>query len=284
MLIPKRVFAVSKIAASSCEGTRYTIHGVLAERLTDGKCAVAATDGRKLIQVTWNDEHLQPEFPAIGVGSVEAVKGFSQIISTSQWNEAEKTIPESRYKRILEHCLVDETSPNDRVYMSTTNLESQKHTNGSSIEGRFPNYKEVIPEYTVGENAVELGMDPVLLANLLRVLARVATDENSKGVRLVIPTDPRKPMLAEAELDGVQAKAVIMPLNLAPKLKRMSDGSIGHKGATQVAKALFTACETFVKAFNVEDKAERSMKLREAYSLALDALSATGWKLDDPEP
>ncbi len=52
-------------------------------------------------------------------------------------------------------------------------------------------------------------------AELLRAIEAAATDEDSKGVRMVIPMDPKRPIVINAESGGREAVGVLMPCNLA---------------------------------------------------------------------
>ncbi len=228
MLIPKQVFKVSKLAAR--EPTRwYAIHGIRVKRRADGKCIAVATDGRRLIEVTWDDEHLRPEFaaeqrrakrPCTSLGSVEPVKGFETIVSQSQWDEARKAIPNVRDKPILKHCLLDETSVEGKVQMEITTLGGKRPIEGDSIEGDFP-YEDLIPKYTVGKDAVEISVNPKLLAEVLNAIKAVTKNEESEVVRLIVPANPTRPMVIEGRTpEGIKARAVLMPTSLETGEKR----------------------------------------------------------------
>ena len=51
MLIPKRIFAISKAAAKDQE--RYAMNGVCLQRTPDGRPLAVATDGHRLVVATW---------------------------------------------------------------------------------------------------------------------------------------------------------------------------------------------------------------------------------------
>ncbi len=277
MLIPKRVFKVSKLA--SRDATRYAINGVLVRRTENGRCAAVTTDGRRLIKATWGDACLRAEFPSVGLGSVEPVEDFEAIVSTKQWDEAEKTIPRNGNKPILFHCLLDETTANGKIQMGTTDLDTRRRLGGDSIEGTFPKYEDVIPKYTVGDDAVEIGVNPSFMAEICKVVEAVATDVESKGVRLVVPTDPGKPIVVDGRtVEGVEATAVLMPVSLGEREKHSDGRPVESK--VEAATRLYQACELFVRAFNENPGALQTMEMRWAYSYALEALENTGFKLD----
>lgn len=277
MLIPKQVFKVSKLAAR--ETSRCAIHGVHVKRLPDGKCVAVALDGRRLIKATWDDECLRPEFPCVGLGSVDPVADFSAIVSTKQWNEAEKAIPR-RGKPILLNCLLDETTANGRIQMGSTDLENPRTLGGDSLEGNFPKYQDVIPDYIVGDNAVEIGVNPLFLAEICKVVGEVATSEDSKGIRLVVPTNPNNPLVVEGRNgEGIEATAVLMPVSLG-KPEKLANGR-ERLSKVRAATRLHWACELFVRAFNEKPEAFQTDEMRVAYSSALGVLEDTGFKLED---
>ena len=230
MLIPKEVFNVSKCAAR--ESSRYALNGVRVERGEGGVCRAITTDGRRLMVAEWSDEHLQLEYPPVtGAEPGNFGPGDGVIISAKQWDEAGKAIPKNgiaRAKPILNNCHLDEgavlahkvtDADGDRpcpIRLTSTDLDHERAIKGHAVEGHFPKWQDFMPNYRVGENAVEIGVNPAYLAEVCKVVEATATDEDSRGVRLVIPTDPKRPMLVQGRAvgTGVEGKAVIMPVNL----------------------------------------------------------------------
>ncbi len=205
MLIPRQVFNVSKLAAR--ESTRYAINGVNVERV-DGQCVATTTDGRRLISVKWSDEDIRAEFPP-DVGDVAPLDDFQTIVSRSQWDEAGKLIPKRTLKPVLGNCLLDENSANGEVTLAATDLDRTRSVKGASVEGNFPKYRDIIPDYDIGRNAVAIGVNPRFLAEVARAVEDTATDDSP--VRLTIPVDPGRPMVIDAQVNGVEATAVLMP-------------------------------------------------------------------------
>ncbi len=244
MLIPRQVFAVSKLAAR--ESTRYAINGVNVERV-DGQCVATTTDGRRLISVTWSDEDVRADFPP-DCGDVTPVDDFQTIVSRSQWDEAAKLIPKpaARLKPVLANCLLDENSANGTVTMSATDLghaTGRRRVSDLSAEEHFPKYQDVIPAYDIGHNAVAIGVNPRLLAETLCAVEATATDEEHKGVRLIVPTDPRCPMVIDSEANGVEATAVLMPVRLNVKpWDRVDTSPVGMARTMVELLKRFVAC------------------------------------------
>ncbi len=220
MLIPKEVFAVSKCAAR--ESTRYAINGVSVERDTDGTCRATVTDGHVILSVSWDDAKTRAKFPDVGA-SIKPVDGFSSIVDRKHWDKAAKDITNRISEPILRHSLLDETTTNGRADFRTIQRGKQplhstepKQVEAETIEGRFPKWRDIIPDYTIGVDAVEIGVDPKLLATLLRAFSESTTTEDSRseGVRLVVPISPNRPMVVDSFSDDRKGTGVCMPVNL----------------------------------------------------------------------
>ena len=215
MLVPKRLFAIAGVVAK--ESTRYAISGVLAERREDGACRLAATDGKRAITVDWSDEAERKDYPAIA-GDVAPKPGFSAILPAKPWVEAGKQIPNSGTRPVLQHCLIDETAAGDTVTLASTDLETVRRLSVVPSEGRFPAVDDVFPQYTIGEDADRVHVDPVSLADTFRAFARVidhdgnGRDPGRKGIALIIPRNPRKPIILESKYEGATVRAVQMPV------------------------------------------------------------------------
>lgn len=214
MLIPREVFAVSKCAAR--ESTRYAINGVCVERESDGKCRASTTDGRMLVSVSWDDAETRDKFPDVG-SSATPVDGFTSIVDREHWNRAARDITTRISEPIRRHSLLDETTANGRAdFRTPSDRKSEPNqAEAETIEGHFPKWRDVVPDYDIGVNAIEIGFNPDLLSTLLRAISDAATDAESKGVRLIIPKNPKQPMLIKAHnSEGREAVGVIMPVNL----------------------------------------------------------------------
>jgi hypothetical protein len=205
---------------------------------------VAVTDGRRLIKATWADEDLRPEYPP-GVGNGEPVEGFETIIPTKQWDEAGKLIPKNGPKPILWHALLDETVDKAKIAMGATDCDHVRKIEGQPVDGKFPKYDDVIPDYTVGEDAVEIGVNPKLFAEVLKVVEAI----------------------------GTEATVVQTPVNLTGERDWRTIRK-GDETPIQVATAACRACATFLRAFDA-DKDVREQELRNAYDQSLDVVERT---------
>lgn len=215
MLIPAQIFPISKLVG--VDSARPAIHGVLVQRKEDETCTATATNGRYLLSVDWSDCKERSEYPKVE-GSTKPVPEFEVVVPSKQWDEAAKLIPKS-HKAILNRCLLDETpkAGSDKIHMSTTDLESERSVSADPVEGEYPKYEETIPKYTVGADAVEIVLDPMLLAELLQVMSKVlgyTKGTPNETVKLIVPDDPNRPIAIEGYMeDGIEVTGVLMACN-----------------------------------------------------------------------
>lgn len=213
MLIPREVFDVLKVAAR--ESSRYAINGVLVERESDEQCNAVCTDGRRLLCLSWDDTEARHDYPC-GDANSAPVEGFEWVINGGDWSEAKNLAPKNGgVKPVLQNVLLDEHhKPNTELVFVGTDLSKRRTLEVTPADCHFPKYRDVIPEYD-DDDCVRIGVNPKLFAELLKVMADVATDEESKGVTLIVPKDPARPIRIEAEAaSGVKATGVLMPVNL----------------------------------------------------------------------
>lgn len=215
MLIPERVFP---IVACAGESTRYALGAVHLERDAQGSPVAVATDGRRLLVVSWQEPSGE-DYPD-AVGNVAQVDGFSALVPADAWKEAGKALPKKTYRPILSYVLLDESQVNP-LLLGTTDLHSVRRFSPPAVEGRFPKWQEVIaplillPKLTTGKGkpgyAVKVVVDAKMLAELLNVLAKML-DDDSRGVTLYLPVNGDAPLQIQATGSTVQALGVLMPL------------------------------------------------------------------------
>ena len=214
MLIPKDICNVAKVAAK--DETRYAIHGVNLERDADGKPWAVATDGKQLIAATWSEDPGE-DFPG-NLGDPSHVEGFKTLVPAKDFRDAAKLAAKGRLLRarpILGNVLLDEraTGADGTAPMAGTDLESVRTAAPAKVDGTFPDWQAVIPEYDAGES-VSVVINPTLLAGLLDVLAKVDPGREP-AVRLTIPNESGRPIRLDTVGTGtVDAKAVLMPITV----------------------------------------------------------------------
>lgn len=200
MLIPKRVFPIVALAAKESSGC--AIDGVRVERTDDGECRALTTDGRRVAIAKWSDVAESASFdPGDGV-----------VIAAKQWEEADRVVASAN------SCHLDEVEvAKSKIIRMAMTCDKQVHSISRPVDDTgFPSIDNVVPDYTVGKNAVEIGVDARLLAECCKVIAEVATGAGHKGVRLVVPMDATKPLVLESRNSHgkVSCKIVLMPYDI----------------------------------------------------------------------
>lgn len=193
MLIPKAVFAISKLVAR--DPSRYAINGISLKRTDDGQCVATVTDGRRFLTTQWDDAEYREDFPS-SQSSTNPVSGFHTLVKKSQWDRVGKTIPKSRVSSArpeLNYCLLDEQRHTDINHMSSSDGKATSIIDDDILEGNFPDLQNSISQYVVGCDAVEIDVNPQLFIETLQSL-EAATGEDilreNRNVRLTIPINP----------------------------------------------------------------------------------------------
>lgn len=217
MLIPEKVFPIVATAAS--EVGRYAMNAVHLERDKAGSPLAVATDGRRLLVVSWHEPD-GSEYPG-GVGRVDQQEGFTALVPTDAWKELGKAISRKAYKPILGFGLVDESQVSP-LLLGATDLQSVRRFTPLPVEGRFPQWREVISPLTLlpkmkprkgkARHAVKVHVDAKMLAELLTALAKMI-DDDSRGVVMYVPVNGDAPIQIQAQSEHVQALGVLMPLS-----------------------------------------------------------------------
>ncbi|MEK7384036.1 MAG: hypothetical protein AAB262_12230, partial [Elusimicrobiota bacterium] len=186
------------------------------ERLGVKRCAATATDGRMLLHAEW-DEADPRDYPPLRAGlDGSPVVGFRQIVGVKGWVESLRECKAHRAKPILGNVLLDENGPGSR--MGSTNLDREAVREHTPLVGSFAPYRDGIPAYRVGHDAVEITLNPSLLASLLDAMADCLGEGlggPNPSVRLTVPVDWRKPLRIDAEngAAGRTLTGVIMPIH-----------------------------------------------------------------------
>ncbi len=233
MIVKKNVLAVADIAAR--ESTRYAISGARFRRV-GGRCQADATDGRMLLRVEWSDEYDRQETPTPdsldATDVTDAVDGFETILTVDHIKRIGKAIPKrASMKEQFKRAILPEGSANGRAPFHIA--DGSTIVDSETIDGSFPNTDDIIPALDTGAGlthsaagaSVSIGVNPEYLERMCKAMRTAATDEESKGIRLTIPVDPRRPMLltSRSASAGTEATGVIMPVNLDGKQRSYND-------------------------------------------------------------
>lgn len=189
MLIPKELVGISKIAAR--ESTRYAIAGVHVVARKDGKAVVSVTDGRRLVQVSFDGEARAEE--------------MSTIVPRNVWNDLLNAIGADQPHGRL-------AATDKKVTLSSRCDGVARQLTAEPCRGKFPDTAGIIPSYEIGKDAQKIGMDLSLLSELLAVVSGIVGRDLPHRTHLIVPTDSLKPLLIKGDNgEGLQVVAVIMP-------------------------------------------------------------------------
>lgn len=139
VLLPRSVGTLAKIAADSSE-PRYVFQGVRLEK-DEKTWRCIATNGKFLVLVEGQrgDEDLFPNPPIFAAADSKAT---AVSVPAKEWDKAFKEIPKRAVKPILENVAVA-TGENTTTFMST-NLENCNVSEPRNIDGRYPDYQQVL--------------------------------------------------------------------------------------------------------------------------------------------
>jgi len=203
MLIPKEVFEIRRVAM---EDQPRASNGILVERLPDGRCRAAATDGKQLVVTSWDDSGRE-EYPVPEGFSVDPVPGFRLVMSQADAKAIQKSIPKKiRYKPILGNATLDERSSPPQA--ATTNLDTMTRMTLRAVEGDYPNVYECMRKTTKIPVRAAVCVDPVLLADVLGILAKMHSNKEPIEMEIRGPLDP---ILIRVTSERLETVGLIMP-------------------------------------------------------------------------
>ncbi len=207
MLIPREVLEIHKIASRDEE--RPNLTGVHGEREAGEHPRLTATDGHRLITVTWNEPKV--ESPPTDFGDLSVVPGFTADIPAETCAELKRAVPSGDVGEIFRHAWVEETraegvvrsGAGDKALGQAIQIETKRP------ELDFPDWRQVVHV----KGAVRIGVNGKLLAELLKTIAAITGE---RGVVLHIPADPTQAIGLHADrVDGtLHVDAVLMPMTL----------------------------------------------------------------------
>jgi hypothetical protein len=187
------------------------------ERDATGAAVAAATDGRRLVAVTWPEADADCYPPGV-VSSTAPKPGFATILPIAACQAAGRlkiSAKTAEKKPVLGNVVLDEQNTNGKVPMGTTDLASTNRIDPPSLEGRFPRWRDVVPSYDE-HNSVSFAVDARFLAEVASVIGDFAADDADREIVLSFATKDmhlRPMMVSVARDDGRKAVGIIMPIN-----------------------------------------------------------------------
>ncbi|HUS92412.1 MAG TPA: class I SAM-dependent methyltransferase [Phycisphaerae bacterium] len=187
MLVPRQVFNLHKVCDT--DSSRYALGGVRFSRTKDGAPTAVATDGRRLVAVTW-EEDSAAEYPQIpGCDPSPNGGDFAAIVPKAVCQKAPKLAPVTRIcpKPILQNVVLDEhaTKP---LRIAATNLEETEQLQPTGVEGRFPRWTDVFDFHrtAIGHEVATVKLDAEILATAVQTLAAVLGDGSRERVEITL--------------------------------------------------------------------------------------------------
>ena len=216
MLIPRSVLATLPTHAD-IESSRYALGVLLIERAEDGRPRAVATDGRRMAVIEWTE----PETS----GDPEGLPYLLPIDAAVTAAKAMKPRLAALKKRPNLAFVPFEQNGEGTGKLAPTNGQDTADVAAPPVDGRFPAWRDVIPETGPETGYVSVRLDPRYLAEAAQLLNQVACSEDSRAVtvHIQVPDDDEKrrnnghscaPIVLEKHNPetGTTARVVIMPL------------------------------------------------------------------------
>lgn len=248
-LLPTNLAPIATICAN--ESVRFATTGVKIDVDSTEPTAqftAVATDGRRLIVCKGEctdpapampkDAPTYPDLPALDSAPNGQLGG---IVPAREWarifREAEK-LTRRTHKPILRN--VAAIFGEKCSTFAATNLEAIQTAQPLNIDGRFPNWEQVIPDRTP---TYEIAVDPDMLAETLTTVSKLGCSSEGKAVILSFgpPTEPIviRPR-ARTELETL---AIIVPLS-APNGEKLTTQTTTTDAAAEIADLRAELAET----------------------------------------
>ena len=170
----------------------------------DGNTTVT-TDGHRMLAVT-SEEIDNQEWPVNGIAW--NVQEVPFTLPRKAVEKALKNINKKQDLPILSRVAVGQV-PDSKVSLQTTDLEITDNVATREIEGRFPDYKRIIPDYKTDEYKV-MAINAKYLKELCSILEKYDTDNHKIEIHI---KDENTPMVITADdREGTTALGIIMPV------------------------------------------------------------------------
>lgn len=191
--IPVRMLHVAAMAAK--EPGRYLTNCVLVESSQESTVSTVATDGRRLVIAQTN----KGLFDGPGTILIPADVAKSAAKLAKAKNEAGDDEPQAEITEAGDECSIT-------VFAGEGNAVFY----WDRIDGQYPPYRAIIPDWTNSKGIARIGVTPELVAGSLKTLEKVS---GMDCVRLFMPGEDNQPIGFEAHDDelGITTLAIVMP-------------------------------------------------------------------------
>lgn len=208
MLVPKRALAVKE--AASTDETRFVLNGVYLHK-NESKGEAVATDGRFLLKASWTLQDEQ-DYPSVPGAISPAKENDSGIIPTSAIVSAVKAMPKKNKTSlpILDNMRVKFDADTNLTQIVSTDLEKHNIQPSRIIDGTYPNYSQVIPEYKE-EGDIKVKVSVEYLYKIVSALKQMEAKEVIISVK-----DGDRPVRLDAQSEDriLDVVGVLMPIRI----------------------------------------------------------------------
>jgi len=211
------------IKLASKDETRQVLCGLRIE----GDSTVS-TDGHRLMKVTWNKPRDIEDWPANGIKWTKKDKPF--ILPRSTVEKALRNIPKRPAYPILENVAIGLKDTNgkgpDKFVVQTSDLENTDNVEGKTVEGKYPDYKQIMPDYeNLIQEPLSLEVNPNPAPQYIKVglnaryLKEICTQlekykDRSHMITLHVKEADSPVCITADDGEGTEAVAVVMPMKL----------------------------------------------------------------------
>lgn len=218
MLIPRTVAKI--ITHTDSSSLRYSLGGVLFERDSSGVSHAIATDGRRLMHVSWDEPTDLDSCAVAPTCELSPVVGFSKIIDAAHLKSAAGLAKTAGVKRTekqnelaVDYIALDEPNANGVATFHGANTTSAASVTEPTLAGRFPAWRNVIPE--IDSDTITVSIDWRFMKQAFEAIGAVSRNDDNAFVEIHI-RDATTPVLITAEgVDAfgckTKAECVIMP-------------------------------------------------------------------------
>ena len=225
--------------------------------------SAVATDGRRLIAVEGETTDGK-EYPHVAALAAAPNGAMSATIDGRTWKKLFTGAGKLVGKRGCNpKCRAVAVVMGEQVStIGATNLESANVETVRNLEGRFPNWKQVVPMETQAEYVVQF--DPAIMAETLSAMAKIVGDESH---RVVMRLNGDSPIVLQAANAEGKVTGVVVPLvTQHPKPGDTVNGPANkHKRGAQKVGRLIDALR----------KVQRDRDAHQQRASGRDAASAT---------
>lgn len=204
VLINKRSLGVTKFA--STDQTRPTLCGVhISEK------GIEATDSYRMARVTHTK--FSPEaYPVENSGKLAELDKVGVVVPAKDLADAGKRIPKSRMLPVLNHLALTEADREDRVGLTTTDLDTTNTSVARIVHGAYPDFDQLLPK---DEPVFEIGLNAAFLKEVAELAEKFASPAAHPLVCKFY--GPRKPAIFEIEDDDQTLTMLLMPVLIEKK-------------------------------------------------------------------